>query len=249
LRLVEPRNDEWDFDRLRLASDDRGHAPAIRTFHGPLEHDLVLASDLPAEHAVGSLRPAHFALEDEGAWRGHRPVERRDGEKDLRRLEPSMPSAVADDAPEPTSQGAGASRTSSRSDERFDPGLPRLRQNGPLGLRQDPLQFGSRGEIRMSPRRFRKMCVSDACTNSNVIQDHDAGGDPGAASSPSSKVTGESRTNPNADDDTWRAKTPRMATAYMRERGAFRTKPYAVARTITAIAATDTGCTAPSSPV
>src|SRR3989454_4488215 len=127
LRLVEPRHDERDLDRLRLAGDDRGHAAAIRTFHGPLEHDLVLASDLPAEHAVGSLRPAHFALEDEGAWRGHRPVERRDGEKDLRRLEPSVPSAVADNAPEPTLQGAGASRTSSRSDERFDPGFPRLR--------------------------------------------------------------------------------------------------------------------------
>src|SRR2546427_755295 len=147
LRLVEPRHDERDLDRLRLAGDDRGHAAAIRTFHGPLEHDLVLASDLPAEHAVGSLRPAHFALEDEGAWRGHRPVERRDGEKDLRRLEPSVPSAVADDAPEPTSQGAGASRTSSRSDERFDPGFPRLRQVRPLRLLQDPLEFVGRGEL------------------------------------------------------------------------------------------------------
>src|SRR5437870_7663766 len=147
LRLVEPRNDERDLDRLGLAGDDRGHAAAIRTFHGPLEDDLVLASDLAAEHAVGSFRPAHVALEDEGAGGGHRPVERRDGEKELRRLEPSVPSAVADDAPEPTSQGAGASRTSSRSDERFDPGFPRLRQVRPLRLLQDPLQFGSRGEI------------------------------------------------------------------------------------------------------
>src|SRR2546422_6452869 len=147
LRLVEPRHDERDLDRLRLAGDDRGHAAAIRTLHGPLEDDLVLASDLAAEHAVGSFRPAHFALEDEGAWRGHRPDERRDGEKDLRRLEPSVPSAVADNAPEPTSQAAGASRTSSRSDERFDPGFPRLRQVRPLRLRQDPLEFGGRGEI------------------------------------------------------------------------------------------------------
>src|SRR5881409_3867317 len=136
-----------DLDRLRFPGDDRGHAATIRTLHGPLEDDLVLASDLAAEHAVGSFRPAHFALEDEGAWRGHRPVERRDGEKDLRRLEPSVPSAVADDAPEPTSQGAGASRTSSRSDERFDPGFPRLRQVRPLRLLQDPLEFGGRGEI------------------------------------------------------------------------------------------------------
>src|SRR5436309_215106 len=36
---------------------------------------------------------------------------------------------------------------SSSSDERFDPGFPRLRQVRPLRLRQDPLQFGSRGEI------------------------------------------------------------------------------------------------------
>src|SRR5881628_2161350 len=147
LRLVEPRHDKRDLDRLRFPDDDRGHAATIRTLHGPLEDDLVLASDLAAEHAVGSFRPAHFALEDEGAWRGHRPVERRDGEKDLRRLEPSMPSAVADNAPEPTSQGACASRTSSRSDERFDPGFPRLRQVGSLRLLQDPLEFGGRGEI------------------------------------------------------------------------------------------------------
>src|SRR5437867_496452 len=147
LRLVEPRHDERDLDRLGLAGDDCGHAAAIRTLHGPLEDDLVLASDLATEHAVGSFRPAHFALEDEGAGGGHRPVERRDGEKDLRRLGPSVPSAVADDPPEPTSQGPGASRTSSRSDERFDPGFPRLRQVRPLRLRQDPLQFGSRGEI------------------------------------------------------------------------------------------------------
>src|SRR2546422_3477567 len=147
LGLVEPRHDERDLDRFRFPGDDRGHAAAVRTFHGPLEDDLVLASDLAAKHAMGSLRPTRLALQDEGAWSGHRRVERRDGEKDLRCLETSTPSAVADDAPEPTSQGPSASRTSSRSDERFDPGFPRLRQVRPLRLRQDPLQFGSRGEI------------------------------------------------------------------------------------------------------
>src|SRR2546428_14009959 len=97
----------------------------------------------------------------------------------------------------------------------------------------------------MSPRRFRKMCVSDACTNSNVIQAHGAGGDPGAANSPSSKVTGERRTNPNADDGTWGANTARIATASIRGEGAFRTNPYAASRTTTAIAAPEAGCTAP----
>src|SRR3989449_3477070 len=147
LGLVEPRHDERDLDRFRFPGDDRGHAAAVRTFHGPLEDDLVLASDLAAKHAMGSLRPTRLALQDEGAWSGHRRVERRDGEKDLRCLETSTPSAVADDAPEPTSQGPGASRTSSRSDERLDPGLPRLRQVRPLRLPQDALQFGSRGEV------------------------------------------------------------------------------------------------------
>jgi len=84
------------------------------------------------------------------------------------------------------------------------------------------------------------MCVSDPWTNSNVTQDQGAGGNPGAASRPSSTVTGE--------DATWSAYTARIATAYMSDNGAFRTKPYAVARTMTAIAATDATCTAPSSP-
>src|SRR3989449_1748184 len=62
-------------------------------------------------------------------------------------LETSTPPAVAHDAPEPPSHRAAASRTSSGSDERLDPGFPGLRQVRPLRLPQDALQLGSRGEV------------------------------------------------------------------------------------------------------
>ena len=49
------------------------------------------------------------------------------------------------------------------------------------------------------------MCVSEACTNSNVIHVHGAGAEPRAADTPRSETTGEDRTNPNEEVATWSA--------------------------------------------
>src|SRR3989449_8637624 len=68
-----------------------------------------------------------------------------------------------------------------------------------------PIRSSKVGEIRISPRRFRKMCVSEACTNSNVIHVHGAGAEPRAAARPRSETTGEDRTNPNEEVATWSA--------------------------------------------
>src|SRR3989475_11492204 len=68
-----------------------------------------------------------------------------------------------------------------------------------------PIRSSKVGEIRISPRRVRKICVSEACTNANVIHVHGAGAEPRPADRARSKATGEDRTNPNEEVATWSA--------------------------------------------
>src|SRR5207245_9799131 len=89
----------------------------------------------------GGLRLRTLRTSGQGHSERPRCVEREDGEKDLRSLQTSTPSAVAGDPAEPPSQWPGASRTPSGPDERFDPGVPGLRQIRAFGVMEDALRL------------------------------------------------------------------------------------------------------------
>src|SRR6266581_5416216 len=114
-----------------------------------------------------------------------------------------------------------------------------------------PIRSSNVGERNTRPRRFKKTWVSDACTNSNVSQDHADGADPGSETRPSSNTIGEKMAIPSGALATWSTYTARIAIAYVRERSAFRANAYTVARrmiprAMTEEASTACGMTAPA---
>ena len=94
-----------------------------------------------------SLCAARLAPKDQGTRGRHGRIERGEGEKGLRWLEPDAPAAVADDPSEPSAQGSPALRTAGASDERVDPGLAGFRQVGPFRFIEEAAQIRGRGEI------------------------------------------------------------------------------------------------------
>src|SRR6266540_341003 len=108
-----------------------------------------------------------------------------------------------------------------------------------------PTRSSNVGEMNTRPRRFRNTCVSEACTNWNVTQDHGAGAWPTGARRPKSNTIGERTAMPNNPDATSSAYTTRIATAYARDKSALRANAYAVAKTMIPRATTDERSTAP----
>src|SRR5947209_5478795 len=149
LGLLEPGHDERDVNRLRLAHDDRRDVAAGRALHGTLEDELVLPRDLAAKHTVRSQCAARLAPQDQGTRGRHGLIEREEGEKGLRWLEPDAPAAVADDPPDRAARGPPPLGTAGAPADATPPPLPGFRKVAPSGqLWRPPRARGRRATRR-----------------------------------------------------------------------------------------------------